>query len=94
MLITGDVTFNGNNTISGNAQIFVKDNVEITISNGATLTINSGTILKFANNAGLTVNGTLNANGTSSNQVTFTRSGTSGSWDGIEFKANSSGTMA
>ncbi len=56
----------------------------------STLTIDPGVIIKFASGAGLTIGsstnqGSLIAQGTSGNRVTFTRSGTSGTWAGITF---------
>jgi tetratricopeptide (TPR) repeat protein len=50
-----------------------------------TLTINSGATIKFASGTKLTVKGTLYANGTSGNRITFkSRSGSSpASWEGI-----------
>ncbi len=52
-----------------------------TVSNGSTMTVDPGSILKFLSSSSLAVNGTLNANGTSLQPVTFM--GTSGSWSGI-----------
>lgn len=43
----------------------------VTIASGVTLTIQEGTELIFENNAKLIVNGTLDANGTSGNEVVF-----------------------
>jgi hypothetical protein len=59
-------------------------------SNPVTLTIEPGATLKFAANAGLfigngTGGGALIAQGTPSARITFTRSGTSGTWGGIQF---------
>lgn len=53
----------------------------ITINSGVILTIQAGTNITFQNNSSLIVNGTLNVNGTSSNEVVFdfvTKSGGNG----------------
>ncbi len=65
-------------------------NNTITIARGVTLTINPGSTLRFASGSSLIVNGTLNANGNSSQRITFTS--TSDTWDGIRFH-HSSGTL-
>jgi len=44
----------------------------VTVNNGSTLTLNPGTIWKFDGNYSLTVLGTLNADGTSDDHITFT----------------------
>ena len=49
--------------------------------------------MSFAHNTSLIVYGALNVNGASANPVTFTRSGASGSWDGIQFQNGGSGTI-
>ncbi|KKU57181.1 MAG: hypothetical protein UX81_C0043G0001, partial [Parcubacteria group bacterium GW2011_GWA2_47_12] len=51
---------------------YLIDSVWFTISAGATLTVEPGTTIKFLNNAGIQVNGTLTANGTADNKSTFT----------------------
>jgi len=56
-------------------------NSTVTVASGATLTINPGTNLNFASGTSLTVNGTLVANGTSTDSITFTSS--NGSWGGV-----------
>ncbi len=65
----------------------------LTIPSGETWTFQSGVTVKFASGTSLTVNGTLNAQGTSSSRITFTRSGSSGTWGGIRFNSGSSGTI-
>ncbi len=60
----------------------------ITVPIDKMLHLNPNVTLSFAPSTSLVVNGTLNAN-----QVTFTRSGTSGSWNGIVFNQGSSGTI-
>ncbi len=62
----------------------------------ATLTIDPGVTVKFASSSGLTIGngasqGALVAQGTAANHITFTRSGTSGNWYGLNFQA---GTIA
>ncbi len=74
---------NGNYSISNN----------LIISNGVVLQVNPGVTLNFAIGASLIVNGTLNAVGNSTNRITFTRSGTSGTWGGIKFNSGSSGSV-
>jgi tetratricopeptide (TPR) repeat protein len=55
-----------------------------TLSAGQTMTVTPGAKLSFGTGASLVVNGTLNVNGTSSQRITFDRSGTSGTWGGIQ----------
>ncbi|MEA3249657.1 MAG: hypothetical protein U9Q03_04870 [Patescibacteria group bacterium] len=57
---------------------------------GATLTIESGVTVEFATGTGLTVEGSLNVNGTESAPAVFTSlSATPGSWNGILFDSGS-----
>ncbi len=63
----------GSHTVSNN----------LSVVSGVTLQVNAGTTLNFNGNYKLRVEGTLTANGTYSNKITFTRSG--GTWYGIEF---------
>jgi len=49
--------------------------------------------MRFNGSGSMTINGTLNAVGTSANYITFDRSGTSGSWGGIVFNSGSSGSI-
>lgn len=65
----------------------VVDNVVIPA--GRTLTIEPGTMVKVATGKKIQVYGTPIAEGTSSNPITFTRSGSSGDWDGIRFEDSS-----
>ncbi|MFC1751187.1 right-handed parallel beta-helix repeat-containing protein, partial [Pseudomonadota bacterium] len=44
----------------------------LTMSTGTTLTVDPGVIVKFASNGGLTINGTLRAQGTASDKIVFT----------------------
>ncbi|KAF0219661.1 MAG: Parallel beta-helix repeat, partial [Geobacteraceae bacterium] len=71
--------------VSGNVAIY-KDTVS-----PATLTIEAGAVLKFTTYASLqigngTSQGALIARGTSTDRITFTRSGTTGAWGAISFQ--------
>ncbi|MGH7491988.1 MAG: right-handed parallel beta-helix repeat-containing protein [bacterium] len=57
-------------------------NNNLTIASGKNLSLLAGAMFNFTGNYKLRVEGTLIANGTSSNKITFTRSG--GTWYGIE----------
>ena len=66
----------------------------VTVPQGISLVIEPSTIIKFVSNIELTINGTLTAQGTSSNHITFTSASSTpqkGDWDWIKFD-NSSGT--
>jgi len=65
----------------------------LTIPSGETWNFQPGVMIKFASGASLIVNGTLNAVGNSNSRITFTRSGTSGTWGGIKFNSGSSGSV-
>lgn len=54
-----------------------------TIPSGETWNLSSGITVKFSSGVSLTSNGVLNANGTSSQPITFTTSTTGGTWNGI-----------
>jgi len=73
--IASNTTWSGNKYVTGN----------VTVNSGVTLTISQNTFLFFASGTSLTVNGTLTANGTSVNHITFDRSGTTGTWGSIKF---------
>ncbi len=64
-----------------------------TVGSTETLTILSGSTLNFASGKRLIVYGTLSAVGTSGNKITFTRSGSSGSWLGILYHSGSDGDL-
>ena len=66
---------------------------DLIIASGVTLTIQSGSTIQIASGKTLTVIGTLTAQGTSGNNITFTRSGTVGTWGGIQFNNGSSGNL-
>ena len=51
--------------------VYVVSN-SVTVANGATLTIKPGTVIKFASGCSLTVNGTLDAQGTRAAPIVFT----------------------
>jgi len=65
---------------------------DATVLSGKTFTVEAGNTVTFDNNKKLTVNGTLDVNGTTANPVTFTASGTS--WNGLYFASGSSGTLS
>lgn len=64
----------------------------LTVNAGVTLTIQPGVTLKFNSGISLTVNGVLNAQGTATERIRFTRRAASGNWQGIFFSG--SGTNA
>jgi parallel beta-helix repeat protein len=66
---------------------------DITINNGLTLTVPLNFTVGFDDNCRLIVSGILDAQGTSSDPIVFTRSGTSGTWGGIKFQNGSSGSL-
>ena len=68
-------------------------NQNVILPAGDTWNLQPGVTLSFAPGYTLIVNGTLNAAGNSSNNITFTRSGSSGSWGGIQFNSGSSGNL-
>jgi hypothetical protein len=55
----------------------------LTVPSGVTLSIKPAVTMSFGSGVSLTSNGILNVAGTSSQPITFTRSGTSGSWGSI-----------
>lgn len=65
----------------------------VTIPNSVTVSIRPGTNITFANSTLLKVHGTFNAEGTSANNITLTRIGSSGTWDGILFEYYGNGTI-
>ena len=58
---------------------------DVTVPEGLQLMIDAGTTVRIASSKRLIVNGTLSAIGTADHRITFTRSGTSGTWGGIRF---------
>lgn len=89
-------TLKGPLTIASGATLTVNGtyNVynDITINSGGTLAVNSGKSLVFYNGAKVIVNGTLTANGTSSQRITFNFSSIDASGNGILI--NSGGTAS
>ena len=75
--------WSGSVTVTGN----------VTIASGVRLNIEPGTLLYFASGASLIVNGTLNAVGSAPSGITFNRSGSTGTWGGIQFNSGSSGNL-
>ncbi len=67
-------------------------NQNVILPAGDTWTLQPGVTLSFASGCALIVNGTLNAVGTSSSGITFTKSGAS-NWSGIQFNPGSSGNL-
>ena len=78
--ISQNITLSGTNQISEN----------IIVASGVTLTISAGAILKFAQGDSLIINGTLNSQGTSTNPISFTSTGSAspGSWGTITFNGS------
>ncbi|MEK7471885.1 MAG: right-handed parallel beta-helix repeat-containing protein, partial [Patescibacteria group bacterium] len=74
-------TISTNSTLDGN---FVFDDI-VTVNSGVTLTVTPGSVISFASGKSMVVNGVLNANGTSSQLITFTATAgtTPGSWGSI-----------
>ncbi len=62
-------------------EVYVNNN--LTVNNGVTLTIERATAVAFAQGKRLTIKGSLQATGTSSQGIIFDRSGTTGTWSGI-----------
>ena len=56
------------------------------------LTINEGVPVRFNSARYLTINGTLNATGTSGNGILFTQNGSS-EWGGLKYQNGSNGTL-
>ncbi|MFA7418596.1 MAG: S8 family serine peptidase [Melioribacteraceae bacterium] len=68
-------------------------NQNVILPAGDTWNLQPGVTLTFASGCALIVNGTLNAVGNSTSRITFTRSGSSGTWNGIQFSPGSSGNI-
>jgi len=65
----------------------------VTVPSGVTLEIKPDAIIKTSSNKQITINGTLNAIGTSIDLISFDRNGSSGSWGGISFGSSSDGNL-
>lgn len=81
-------------TISSNTtwENFVWITGDVTVNSGVTLTIEEGTYLFFEDNTQLIINGTLDAQGTSSGWIVFNSANenpATGDWDGIRFNNSS-----
>lgn len=79
--ITEDTTW----TLAGSPYTATTD---ITVLSGVTLTIEPGVTVLFGAGRRMVVNGILIAEGTAEQPITFTRSGTSGTWGQLYFGAN------
>ncbi|KAA0227168.1 T9SS C-terminal target domain-containing protein [candidate division KSB1 bacterium] len=68
---------------------------EVELPSGNSITVQAGANITAATGAGvvLKIYGAFNVNGTEASPVTFDRSGSSGNWIGIRYKANSEGTI-
>jgi parallel beta-helix repeat protein len=86
----GNMVITENTTLPAGTYNF---NSSVTVNSGLTLTISAGSTLNFTQGAALIINGTLNAEGTSTNRITFTRSGSSGTWGGINCQYSGTGTL-
>ena|GEM_PF-6160180 len=65
----------------------------LTIANGATVNIEPGVVLKFNENVGLEVKGTLRAIGEDGNKITFTSISSDKRWKYINFSSSSSNSV-
>ena len=83
----GDTTWS---TASADSYYVVGD---VTVPAGQTLTIEPGVNVRFEGNFKITVNGTLTANGTPTNPITFTTIIADSVWHGLRFKSGSSGSV-
>ena len=73
----------------------IKIGGDVIVPNNITLSVEVGASIKFDSELELSINGTLNAQGTSANPITFTSANSSpaaGDWDWIKFDGGS-GTM-
>ena len=66
----------------------------INTAGGTTLTIRPGTTVQIDPGYYLAINGSLSAIGSSSQPITFDRTGSSGSWYGLVLQSGSSGTVS
>ncbi|MDZ7268883.1 MAG: right-handed parallel beta-helix repeat-containing protein [candidate division KSB1 bacterium] len=69
---------------------------EVELPSGNSITVQAGANITAATGAGVVMKiyGVFNVNGTEASPVTFDRSGSSGNWIGIRYKANSEGTIS
>ncbi|MBA4320577.1 MAG: hypothetical protein C0412_19455, partial [Flavobacterium sp.] len=82
-------SISSNQNWSGNYII----NSNLTVNGGIILAVQPSSQIFITDGSSLTINGTLNAVGTSSSGITFNRSGSSGTWNGIQFNSGSSGNL-
>ena len=77
--------------LSGDGHYLFLDEVQIK----AALNINAGATLKFTSNASLLVNdtGSLNAEGTADNMITFTADDTNEKWEGISIETDNNNKL-
>jgi hypothetical protein len=87
-IVSGAIT---GNTTWGDELIAVAGNV--TVNAGVTLTILPYPKILFASGTSLIVDGNLTANGNVVDQIILDRSGSSGTWVGVQFNAGSSGSV-
>lgn len=86
-------TLTGNITWSAPGAILAG---EVELPSGSSISVQAGANITAATGAGvvLKIYGVFNVNGTEGSPVTFDRSGSSGNWIGIRYKANSEGTIS
>jgi hypothetical protein len=85
-------------TISSNETWYAVGNPHIvtgnvTVNSGVTLAIEAGCQVMFDSGTRIYVNGILDAQGTSTDSIRFTRNGASVIWYGLQFNAYSSGDL-
>jgi len=91
--ITVSGTVNQSATWTDHGDPFRIEEGSLTVAGGATLTLGAGFTLKF-DNQGISVSGTLDANGSDEAPVLFTSQTNTGAgqWQGISFNSGSSGS--
>jgi M6 family metalloprotease-like protein len=96
--ISADIVLNfSSGTLTENSWWEVSESItgNVTLISGKTLTVTPNTTVTFSSGATLTVNGSLVANSTSSSQrITFTRQGTSSTWNGSKSTPAAVATLA
>jgi len=86
----------GNATVTfvTGSQLVLGANVTLTTSDETSLNFEPGSSVRCGSGSSLAVSGTLNASGSSSAQIRFDRSGSSGTWGGILYQPNSQVTLS